>query len=72
MLDLTGIGVDTSDFLQIAALLISCLVGFWACRKGIELIEGAHSSKDNSVYYNHDGSFEYHSQHKKRWKEFDV
>jgi hypothetical protein len=36
-LDLTGISVDTADFMTIAAFLITALVGFWGVKKGMAL-----------------------------------
>lgn len=37
-LDLTGVTVDTSDYITIAQFLVTALVGFWGVRKGIALL----------------------------------
>lgn len=37
-LDLTGVSVDTADYMTIAGFLVSALVGFWGVRKGLALI----------------------------------
>lgn len=39
-IDLTGVTVDTTDYLAIAALLIGALVTFWGVKKGISLFGG--------------------------------
>ena len=37
-IDLTGVTVDTSDYIAIATFLITALVAFWGIRKGIGLL----------------------------------
>jgi hypothetical protein len=37
-IDLTGVSVDTSDYLTIATFLITALVAFWGVRKGLALL----------------------------------
>lgn len=36
-LDLTGVTVDTTDYITIATFLIGALVTFWGIRKGLAL-----------------------------------
>ncbi len=36
-LDLTGITIDTTDYVAIATLLITALVAFWGIKKGLGL-----------------------------------
>ncbi len=37
-LDLTGVTVDTADYITIATFLITALVAFWGIKKGIGLL----------------------------------
>lgn len=37
-LDLTGVSVDTTDYITIATFLITALVAFWGIKKGIALL----------------------------------
>ena len=37
-LDLTGVTVDTADYVAIATFLITALVAFWGIKKGIGLL----------------------------------
>ena len=37
-LDLTGVSVDTADYITIATFLITALVAFWGIKKGIGLL----------------------------------
>jgi len=37
-LDLTGVSVDTTDYITIATFLITALVAFWGVKKGIGLL----------------------------------
>ncbi len=37
-IDLTGVTVDTTDYIAIATFLITALVAFWGIRKGIGLL----------------------------------
>ena len=37
-LDLTGVSVDTADYITIATFLITALVGFWGIKKGLGLL----------------------------------
>lgn len=36
-MDLTGISIDLSDYIEIATFLVVSLVSFWAIMKGIDL-----------------------------------
>ena len=36
-LDLTGVSVDTTDYITIATFLIGALVTFWGIKKGLAL-----------------------------------
>ncbi len=38
MLDLTGVFIDLSDYLAIAAFLIAALVAYWGIKKGLALL----------------------------------
>lgn len=37
-LDLTGVSVNTADYITIATFLITALVAFWGIKKGIGLL----------------------------------
>lgn len=37
-LDLTGVSVDTADYLTISKFLITALVAFWGVKKGLGLL----------------------------------
>ena len=37
-IDLSGVSVDTSDYIAIATFLITALVAFWGIKKGLALI----------------------------------
>lgn len=37
-LDLTGVEVDTTDYVAIATFLIGALVAFWGIKKGLGLL----------------------------------
>jgi len=37
-IDLTGVTVDTSDYISIATFLITALVAFWGIKKGLALL----------------------------------
>ena len=37
-LDLTGVVVDTADYVAIAEFLVGALVAFWGIRKGLALL----------------------------------
>lgn len=37
-IDLTGVTVDTTDYIAIATFLITALVAFWGIRKGLALL----------------------------------
>ncbi len=37
-IDLTGVSVDTSDYITIATFLITALVAFWGIKKGLALL----------------------------------
>ena len=37
-IDLTGVTVDTSDYIAIATFLITALVAFWGIKKGLGLL----------------------------------
>ncbi len=37
-LDLTGVSVDTADYIAIATFLIGALVSFWGIKKGLGLL----------------------------------
>lgn len=37
-IDLTGVSVDTADYISIATFLITALVAFWGIRKGLALL----------------------------------
>ena len=37
-IDLTGVSVDTSDYVAIATFLVTALVAFWGIRKGLALL----------------------------------
>lgn len=37
-LDLTGVTVDTTDYITIATFLVTALVAFWGVRRGLSLI----------------------------------
>ncbi|MEH0020846.1 MAG: hypothetical protein V6Z89_14415 [Desulfobacter sp.] len=37
-IDLTGVSVDTADYIAIATFLITALVAFWGIRKGLALL----------------------------------
>lgn len=39
-LDLTGVTVDTTDYISIATFLVTALVAFWGVKKGIGLLRG--------------------------------
>jgi len=38
VLDLTGVTVDTADYIKIATFLIGALVAFWGIKKGLGLL----------------------------------
>ena len=37
-LDLSGVSVDTADYITIATFLITALVAFWGIKKGLALL----------------------------------
>ena len=37
-IDLTGVTVDTADYIAIATFLITALVAFWGIKKGLRLL----------------------------------
>jgi len=37
-LDLTGVSVDTTDYVTIAEFIIGALVAFWGIRRGLSLL----------------------------------
>lgn len=37
-LDLTGVDVDTTDYIAIATFLVGALVAFWGIKKGLALL----------------------------------
>ena len=37
-IDLTGVSVDTADYVAIATFLVTALVAFWGIRKGLALL----------------------------------
>lgn len=37
-IDLTGVSVDTADYITIATFLITALVAFWGIKKGLGLL----------------------------------
>ena len=37
-IDLTGVTVDTTDYMTIATFLITALVAFWGVKKGLALL----------------------------------
>jgi len=37
-IDLSGVSVDTADYIAIATFLITALVAFWGIRKGLALL----------------------------------
>lgn len=39
-LDLTGVSVDTADYITIATFIITALVAFWGIKKGLSLLGG--------------------------------
>ena len=37
-IDLTGVSVDTTDYVNIATFLVTALVAFWGIKKGLALL----------------------------------
>lgn len=52
-MDLTGISIDLSDYMELAVFLVIALLSYWGIMKGIDLIDSSRESKKASAYFDY-------------------